>query len=149
MITAEQIKQLREKTDAPISECRKALLEADGDFQKALEILSKNAKGVAQKKSDREIKEGAIESYIHANGKVGVLLELGCETDFVAKNMQFKTLAKEIAMQIAATDPKNEAELLAQPYIRESQKTIGDLINEHIAKFGENIKVGQFSRLAI
>lgn len=149
MVNAEQIKKLRDKTGASISAVKNALEEAGGDEQEALEVLVAMSGAIARKKAEREIKQGLVESYIHANGKIGVLLVLGCETDFVAKNEQFKVLAKEISMQIAAAGPEDETTLLNQSYIRDPQKTIQELINEHIAKFGENIKIGQFARFAI
>ncbi|PJE58050.1 MAG: elongation factor Ts [Candidatus Portnoybacteria bacterium CG10_big_fil_rev_8_21_14_0_10_36_7] len=149
MISAEQIKKLREKTSASISEVKKALEEAQGDEAKATEILGALSSKIASKKADREIKQGLVESYIHQNGKIGVLVLLGCETDFVAKNPAYKALAKELCMQIVATDPKDVESLLAEPYMREPKKTIQDLVNDYIAKFGENIKINQFSRFAI
>ena len=149
MITAEQIKKLRQKTNISVMECKKALEEAGGDKKKALKILKKSGQKKAIKKSDRETKQGLIETYIHNNGKIGAILELNCETDFVAQNNQFKDLAHDLAMHIAAMDPENLKELLSQPFIKDEQKTIGDLINETIAKLGENIKIGKFVRLEI
>lgn len=149
MISKEQIKNLRDKTGISVMECKKALEEANGDEKRAEEILAEAGKMIAQKKSEREIKQGLIEAYIHSNNKIGVLLELGCETDFVAKNVEFKNLAHEIAMHIAAMNPQNLEELLSQPYIKDEQKTIQELVNETIAKLGENIKIGKFTRLEI
>lgn len=147
MISAEQIKQLRQKTNLSVMECKKALEEAKGDENKALEILEAEGKEKAAKKSQRETKQGLIETYIHNNGKLGVILELNCETDFVAKNAQFKELAHDLAMHIAAMDPQDKKELLAQPFVKDEQKKVGDLINEAIAKLGENIKIRKFVRL--
>lgn len=149
MITAEQIKELRDASGISIMECKKALEEANGDQAKAMELLKKAGKEMAVKKAEREAKQGIVESYIHGTGKIGAILELNCETDFVAKNSQFKELAHEIAMHIAAMNPKDEAELLSQPFIKDEQKTIQELVNEAIAKLGENIKIGKFVRLEI
>jgi len=149
MISAEQVKQLRQKTNFSVMECKKALEKAKGDEKEASKILEAKGQEKAAKKSQREAKEGLIEAYIHNNDKLGVLLELNCETDFVAKNSQFRELAHDLAMHIAAMDPQNVKELLSQPFIKDEQKTIQDLINEAIAKLGENIKIGEFVRLEI
>jgi elongation factor Ts len=149
MITTEQIKQLRQKTGFSIMECKRALEEAEGDEDKALKILEKKGGEKAIKKSQRETKEGLIEAYIHNTGKIGVILELNCETDFVARNSQFKELAHDLAMHIAAMDPQDLEELLSQPFIKDEQKTIEELVNEAIAKLGENIKIRKFVRLEV
>ena len=145
-ITADQIKQLREKTQAGFSDCKMALEEAKGDMKKAEDILKKKGFEKAAKKSDRETGQGLVESYVHQTGKVGVLVSLLCETDFVARTDEFKTLAHEIAMQVAAMNPKDMDMLLKQEYIRDGSKTIDDLIKETIAKLGENIKLSDFKR---
>jgi len=145
MVSIDQIKKLREETEISISECKKALIEAKGDFQKAKEILKRWGKDFAEKKGKRETKQGIIESYIHSNKRVGVLLELCCETDFIAKNPEFQRLAHELALQIAAINPE-EMPLFDQPWIKDETKTIKDLIDEHIAKLGENIALKRFSR---
>ena len=145
MITIDQIKKLREETEVSISECKKALKEAKGDFEKAKEILKKWGKDFAKKRSEREVGQGIIESYIHSNKRIGVMLELGCETDFVAKNPEFQKLAHELALQIAAVNPE-EVPLLEQTWIRDETKTIKDLIDEYIAKLGENIIIKRFVR---
>ena len=149
MISFEQIKEFREKTGFSIMGCKKALEEAEGDEKKAMEILEKKGAQKALDKSERETKQGLIEPYIHSNGNVGVLLELNCETDFVARNEDFKNLAHDLAMHIAAMDPSDEKELLEQPFIKDVEKTINDLIKELIAKLGENIRIGKFARLSI
>lgn len=149
MLSTEQIKQLRQKTGLSVMECKKALEEAEGSESRALEILSKRGAEKAVKKSGREAKEGLIESYIHSNGKIGVLLELNCETDFVARNGEFKALAHELAMHIAALEPKNKEELLEQPFIKDESKNINGLISEAVAKLGENIQIGEFIRMEI
>jgi elongation factor Ts len=143
------IKQLREETQVSIADCTKALTEAKGDFEKAIELLKKRGIERAEKKADRETAQGLIESYIHQNGKVGVLLELLCETDFVARTEDFKRLAHEIAMQIAAMNPKNVEALLKQEYIRDGSVTIENLIKQTIGKLGENIVIKQFTRFEI
>ncbi len=148
-ITADQIKQLREKTQAGFSDCKMALEEAKGDMKKAEDILKKKGFEKAAKKSDRETGQGLVESYVHQTGKVGVLVSLLCETDFVARTDEFKTLAHEIAMQVAAMNPKDMDMLLKQEYIRDGSKTIDDLIKETIAKLGENIKLSDFKRSEI
>ncbi len=130
-------------------ECKRALEETEGDEKKALKVLDKKGAEKAIKKSTREAKQGLVEAYIHNDGKKGVILELNCETDFVARNEQFKELAHDLAMHIAAMAPKDSKELLSQPFIKDEQKTIGDLIKETIAKLGENIKIGKFLRLEI
>jgi len=190
----DQIKQLREQTGVGIMECKKALNEAGSDIEKAKEILRKAGKELANKKSSRDASQGIVESYIHPNKKVGVLFEIRCETDFVAKSEDFKSLAHEICLQIAAMKPlyiseedipesflanekeiykeqfkksdkpekviggiiegklnkcKKEISLLSQPWIKDGSKTIKDLIEEKIAKVGENIKVKKFVRYEI
>ncbi len=148
-ITAEQIKTLREKTQAGFADCKNALEEAAGDMKKAEEILRKKGFEKAAKKSDRETGQGLVESYVHQTGKVGVLVSLLCETDFVARTDEFKSLAHEVAMQVAAMNPKDTAALLKQEYIRDGSKTINDLVTEAIAKLGENIQIGDFKRSEI
>lgn len=148
-ITADQIKQLREKTQAGFSDVKMALEESNGDMKKAEDILKKKGFEKAAKKSDRETGQGLVESYVHQTGKVGVLVSLLCETDFVARTDEFKTLAHEIAMQVAAMNPKDMDALLKQEYIRDGSKTIDSLIKETIAKLGENIKLSDFKRSEI
>jgi elongation factor Ts len=144
----EKIKKLREETEISIAECKKALEEAKGDLEKAKEILKKRYGEMAKKRKKRETKEGIIEAYIHPGRKIGVLLELRCESDFVAKNPEFQKLAHELCLQIAAIDPE-EIPLLEQNWIRDESKKIKDLISEYIAKFDENIIVGRFARFQI
>lgn len=193
-ITAELVKELREKTGASIMECRNALVAAEGDLEKAVENLRKRGKEKAAKKTDRATCEGVIASYIHSNKKIGAMVELLCETDFVAKNSEFQELAYDLAMHIAATDPKylsfenvdekekseyekfvkeefsgedksaeilekmvsgkvkkyfEETSLLSQPFVKNTDITVEDLIKEKIAKIGENIQVGNFVRFEI
>jgi elongation factor Ts len=143
------IKQLREETQASVADVKKALDEAGGDLKKAKEVLQKKGFEAASKKADRTTEQGVIEAYVHGGGKIGVLVELLCETDFVAKTDEFKQLGHEIAMQVAAMNPKDTEELLKQEYIRDSSKTIEDLRKGAIAKLGENITLKRFERFAI
>ncbi|MDI1471156.1 translation elongation factor Ts [Thermodesulfovibrio sp. 1176] len=191
-ISAQMVKELREKTGAGMMECKKALEDSGGDFNKAIEYLRQKGLATAQKKAGRTATEGIITSYIHMD-KIGVLLELNCETDFVARNEEFRQLAKDIAMHIAAANPQyiskedipqeiiekekeiykaqitgnkppqviekiiegklekffEEMCLLNQPFIREPEKKIQDLITEKLAKFGENIVIRRFVRFQV
>ena len=148
MITINQIKQLREATGVSISECRKALEEAKGDVKKAKEILKKLGRDITQSRKKREVKAGLIESYIHSGKKIGAMVELHCESDFVAKSEDFQKLAHELCLQIVAI-PSKEVSLLKQPWIRDETKTVSDLIDEYISKFGENIIIKRFARFEI
>lgn len=193
-ISAEQVKELRRLTGAPMMDCKKALEKAGGDIQKALNVLKEKGLAVAAKRSAREAKEGIIVSYIHHSGRVGVLLELNCETDFVARTEEFKNLAHDLAMQVAAMAPtyisredvppdvlEQEKEalrkwaesqgrppqavekmvegklenffstvcLLEQPFIKDEEKKVKDVIAEAMGKIGEKIAVGRFVRYAI
>lgn len=143
------IKQLRDSTGFSFNEIRKALEEANGDGARAVEILKAHGAEVAKKKFARTTGEGVVEAYIHGTKKVGSLVEILCETDFVARNPMFSQLAHELAMQIAAMDPETPAELLKQPYIKDQDVTVQELINQYVAKLGENIKIGKFIRFAI
>lgn len=149
MLNINDIKKIRDITGISIDAIRQALLKADGKIEDALNLLKKSGEAVAVKKSERETGEGNIFSYVHSTEKIGVLLKLLCETDFVARNDQFKSLGHELTMHIAAMDPQNSEELLAQSYVRDQDITIGDLIKNHIAKLGENIRVGEFYRLSL
>lgn len=193
-IDQEKIKTLREMTSAGILDCKKILEETNGDLEKAASLLRERGIVKAVKKMDREASEGAIVSYVHHNGKIGVLLQLNCETDFVARNEKFLELGRSIAMHIAATNPQfvkgddvspevieKEKEvqraalieegkpadkvdkilegkikkfvsdicLLDQPFVKEPDKTVGDIIKASIAQLGENIAVGRFVRFAL
>jgi elongation factor Ts len=143
------IKQLREQTGISIAECKKALEQAGNDMAKALEILRERSKIIVEKKAGAEAKEGIIEAYVHTTAKIGALLELNCQTDFVARNANFKALAKDLAMQIAAGEAESVDDLLKQPFIKDPSKTIQELINENIAKLGENIKISRFAKFSI
>lgn len=191
MITPEQVKELRAKTGAGIMDCKKALTETNGDMEKAIVILREKGLAKAAQKQSRSATEGIIESYIHGNGRIGVLVEVNCETDFVARNEEFRNLAKDLAMQVAASNPKylsredvpaeviekkreilraqaiNEGKpekvvdkivdgrmekffeencLLEQPFIKDPDKKVSQLIMEKIAVIGENITVSRFVR---
>jgi elongation factor Ts len=164
-ITLDQIKELREASGAGVMDCKRALEASDGDVSKAKKYLAEQGLASAAKKAHRETAQGIVESYIHAGGRIGALVEVNCETDFVARTEQFQTLAREIAMQIAAMNPLvvsedeelpssadlrgDEVVLLKQVYIRDGSKTIQDLINETIGKTGENIQVKQFQRFEL
>ena len=143
------IKKLRDETQASIADCREVLEEAKGNYEKAVELLKKKGIERAEKKSTRETAQGLVESYIHQNGKVGVLVKVLCETDFVARTDDFKHLLHEVAMQIAAMNPKDVATLLKQEYIRDGSVTIENLIKQTIGKLGENIVVKEFVRFEI
>jgi len=148
-IDFELIKKLREETGAPVIRVKQVLEEEKGDEKKALKILKKEGFEKAAKRSDRETGQGIISTYVHHNGKVAVLVELLCETDFVAKNEVFRELGDNLAQQIAAMNPKDVSDLRNQDYIRDPSQTISDLVKAVIAKTGENIKVGRFYRVEL
>jgi elongation factor Ts len=143
------LKKLREETSVSVSDCRHALEEANGEYKKALEIVRKQAAAKAEKKADRATGEGLIEAYIHGNGKIGAMVEVLCETDFVARTDEFKKLAHEVAMQVAAMAPKDLATLLKQEYIKDSAVTIEELVKQAIQKTGENIIIKRFERFSL
>ena len=144
-MNAEDVRKLREETGAGIMECKRALQEAKGDVEEAKKIIDERGLLKADKKSDRKTGSGVLESYIH-NGRVGVLLELRCETDFVTKTEDFKNLAHDLAMHIAAMNPENVEALLAQPFVKDPSKNISDVIKQVIGKIGENMVVERFMR---
>ena len=165
-ISVEAVKELRNRTNVGIADCNKALLEVGGDIEKAIEFLKQRGVAIAEEKKDVSATEGVIEAYIHHTKRIGALVELNCETDFVARTAEFKELAHDLAMQIAATSPQfltsedmppeAEAEidpqaacLLSQPFIKEPDKTVQEIIAETIAKVGENIKVRRFARFEL
>ncbi len=163
-ISTAQIKELRAKCGAGVMECRNSLHEAKGNMEKALKLLKEKGQLKAAKKADRATGQGLIETYIHAGGRIGAMIELNCESDFVARTSEFKELAHNLAMQVVAQDPQyvskeeipegdgEEAEttcLLLQPYIRDLSRTVQDVIVETIARVGENIKVNRFSRFEL
>ncbi len=140
-ITMDQIKELREETGAGIMDVRKALTESDGDTKKAKVWLEKKGMKRAEDKSERVTEAGYVFSYVHFNGKVGSLIKIACETDFVAKTEDFQNLGKEIAMQVASMKPESVEELLKQDYLRDTSKTIEAMIKVLSGKTGENIRV--------
>lgn len=143
------IKELRDATGFSFKEIGRALEEAGGDKARAIEILKAHGASVAQTKSARRTDEGIVEAYIHSNKKIASLVELLCETDFVARNPMFLELAHELAMHVAAMDPESVSELVRQPFIRDQDITVAELIQQSIAKLGENIRVGKFIRFQI
>ena len=163
-ISVEAVKELRKRTNVGIADCNKALSEMGGDMEKAIEFLKQRGIAIAEKMKDEAVCEGVIETYVHHTRRIGTLVELNCETDFVARTAEFKELAHDLAMQVAATapqfltadkmPPEVEADpqavcLLSQPFIKDPTKTVQDVIAETIAKVGENIKVRRFARFEL
>lgn len=163
-ISLELVKELREQSGAGIMQCRNALVEAQGNRGKALEFLKEQGLLKAKEKAERTTAEGLIEAYVHTGGRVGAMVEVNCETDFVARTSEFKKLAHQLAMQIAAMDPQFVSEeevpegadiepqsacLLLQPYIKDPERSVQDIITETIARVGENIKVSRFARFEL
>ena len=163
-ISVESIKALREETSAGIMDCKNALAESNGDLKKAAEILRAKGLLTASKKSSRETSEGIIDCYIHTGGRVAAVVELNCETDFVARTTEFKDLAHNLAMQVAAMAPTyldsesvpeseninpEESCLMEQSFIRDPSTTIRDLVNETVGRVGENIRVKRFQRFSL
>lgn len=148
-VSLDDIKRLRELTSAGVMECRFALEDAGGDFKKAQEILKKKGILLAEKKKERETKAGLVASYVHQTGRVGTLVAVGCETDFVARTDEFCHLAHELCLQVASMNPKDIKALLSQEYIRDPKMTVEELIKQTIGKLGENIRVVEFTRLDI
>ncbi|HEX2923720.1 MAG TPA: translation elongation factor Ts [Chloroflexota bacterium] len=161
-ISAAKVKELRDQTGAGIMDCKRALEKTGGDTAKAAEILKEQGLAKAAKKSERVAGQGLVESYVHAGGRIGTIVEVNCETDFVARTDDFKKLAHDLAMQVAATNPKvvgneeklpediaKEEILLKQPFIKDPSLTIEDLVKNAIAKMGENIVVRRFARFEL
>jgi len=163
-ISTDKIKELRDQTGAGIMDCRNALLKADGDTRKAMDILKEQSLVRVGKKSRREASQGLIETYVHTGGRIGAMVELNCETDFVARTAEFQQLAHDLAMQIAAQEPVCISEeqvpedtevdpeiacLMLQPFIRDPSRTIRDLITETAARVGENVRVSRFARFEL
>ena len=146
MISASQVKELREKTGAGMMDCKKVLTETDGDFEKAIELLRERGIAKAAKKSDRIAAEGLVETYISEDGKVGAVVEVNAETDFVAKNDEFKNFVKDVARQVVEKAPASVEELLAQNSITESDKTVQEVLTNKIATIGENMSIRRFER---
>lgn len=159
-ITTELVKQLRDMTGVSVMQCKKALEETGGDIEKAKALLLKNSADIASKKSARTLNAGVVSTYVHSTGNVGTMLELLCETDFVAKNEEFKALARDIAMHTTATNPKfikesdapaeeKDAVLLNQPFIKNPEVTIQNLLESATQKFGEKIELSRFVRYSV
>lgn len=170
-VSLELIKQLRESTSLGISDCRRALEDSQGDLNKAKDILKKKALDMAEKKADRQAKAGKVASYIHFDGKIGVLAEINCETDFVAKNEEFIKFSSDVALHIAAVNPRyvkredvpqevikefaqpeafyKESCLLEQAFVKDPSRTIKDYLNSLVAKIGENIVIRRFTRFQL
>lgn len=148
-ITADMVKALREETGVSVMQCKKALEEAAGDLEKARIALRTIAAAQAEKKADREIGAGIIASYIHGNKKMGVLLELSCETDFVAQNEEFVSIANQLAMHIGAMEPENVSALMEQPFIMNPELTVKQVIDGLIQKTGERVEMGRFMRYSV
>lgn len=163
-VSTEDVKRLREETSAGVMDAKKALEEAGGNFDKAKELLRERGVAAAAKRSERATGQGVVEAYIHGQGRIGAIVELQCETDFVARTDAFKTLARDVAMQVAAMSPlaltpeevpadaagtKEENALLTQAFIKDGKKTIADLVQDVIATTGENVRIARFSRFEI
>jgi elongation factor Ts len=163
-IPLDSVKELREQSGAGIMQCQNALSEAQGDMEKAHQLLKEQGLLKAKEKAERTTTQGLVEAYIHTGGRVGAMVELNCETDFVARTNEFKELAHHLAMQVAAMDPRFISEeevspgsdlepqtacLLLQPYIKEPDKLVQDVITETIAKVGENIRLSRFARFEL
>ena len=146
MITASQVKELREKTGAGMMDCKKVLTETNGDEEKAIELLRERGIAKAAKKSDRIAAEGLVETYISEDGKIGVVVEVNAETDFVAKNEEFRSFVKDVAEQIAKENPADVETLLNQKSIKESDKTVSEVLTNKIATIGENMSIRRFVR---
>lgn len=147
-ISTDEIRRLRSLTGVGITDAKKALVESNGDFDKALSAMRKKGLTKAEKRAEREVRAGLIGTYNH-DGRIGVVVEVNCETDFVAKTEEFKELVKDLCLHIASMEPKDEKELLNQAFVKNPDQTVGDYVKEHIAIFGENIVVRRFSRMAI
>lgn len=163
-VSIEAVKELRNRTNVGIADCNKALSEVGGDIEKAMEFLKQRGVAIAEKKKEIAVTDGIIEAYIHHTRHVGALVELNCETDFVARTDEFRRLARDLAMQVAATSPQfisseemppkaktdpQVACLLSQPFIKDLTRTVQEVIAETIAKVGENIKVRRFARFEL
>lgn len=146
VITTEDVKKLREATGARIMDCKKALEEAKGDFAKAVTLVEAKGLARAEKNADRETKAGFIANYVHMTGMTAALVEVVCETDFVAKNQEFRDLAREIAMQVTAMNPASVDELLEQEFIKDPSKTIGEMLKSLSGKIGEKMVINRFVR---
>jgi elongation factor Ts len=163
-IPAALVKELRERTGAGVMECKKALTEAAGDIERAMAVLQERGIALAEKRMHRETAQGLVECYIHAGGRLGAMVEVNCETDFVARTDDFKRLARDLAMQVVASNPLSVSEedlpsgaegdpaelcLLRQPFIKDESRTVQEVVKEVIARTGENIRVRRFARFEL
>lgn len=148
-ISADKIRKLREKTGAPMLRVKKVLEQTKGDEKKAERVLRQEGFDKAIKREDRETYQGLVETYVHHSGRIASVVELLCETDFVARNKLFRELAHELALQVASMDPGDIKELERQDFIKDPSKKVADLVKEVIAKTGENIRIGRFTRIEI
>jgi len=164
MVSTEDVKRLREETGAGVMDSKRALEQAGGNFEQARQLLREQGSAAAAKRTDRATSQGLVEAYIHGAGRIGALVEVNCETDFVARTDTFRALARDVAMQVAAMNPlglepdevpndapgdKAQHALLTQAFIKDSSKTIGDLVKEAIAQTGENVRITRFSRFEL
>lgn len=147
-VDIKEVKRLKNLTGVGLTDAKKALEDAKGDFDKALEAMRKKGLTKAEKRGEREARQGLVGTYDH-DGRIGVLVEVNCETDFVARNEIFQTLVKDLAMHIAASEPKDVDELMEQPFVKDPAKTVGDYVKDHNARLGENIVVRRFARIAL
>lgn len=163
-ISTSAVKELRERTGAGIMDCKNALEEAGGDIERAAQLLKERGAIIAERKAQRVTRQGLVECYIHAGGRIGAMVEVNCETDFVARTEAFKTLAHDLAMQVAATGPVSISEedlppsvegnpeeicLLRQAFIKDSTRTVQEIVQDAIALTGENIQVRRFARFEL
>jgi elongation factor Ts len=148
MADIKEVKRLKDLTGVGLTDAKAALEEAGGDFDKALAAMRKKGLTKAEKRGEREARAGLVGSYNH-DGRIGVLVEVNCETDFVARNDIFKELVKDLAMHIAASEPADVTELLEQPYVKNPDQTVGEYVKDHNARLGENIVVRRFARIAL
>ncbi len=147
--TVADVKKLREETGAGMLDCKKALEESKGDFEAAKEVVRKRGLAIAEKKADRETKEGYIASYVHATNKVAAMVEILCETDFVARNAEFQSMAKDVAMHVTAMNPESVEELLKEQFIKDPSKTVEELVKSISGKVGEKFVVNRFHRYEV
>lgn len=145
-ITLPELKELREKTGAGVMQCRQALEATEGDMERAEALLRERARREAETRADRAAGEGLVVSYIHHTGRMGALVEVNCETDFVARTEDFRALARMVAEHVAGAAPESTDALLAQPWIREPDRTVGDLVKETAGRLGEAVRVRRFAR---
>lgn len=147
--TAADVKKLREETGAGMMDCKKALVQADGNYEEAKELVRQKGLALAEKKSDRETNEGYIASYVHSTGKTASLVEILCETDFVARNDEFQDMAKGLAMQVVAMSPETVEDLLAQDYIKDPSMTVEEVVKGLSGKIGEKFVVNRFVKYVV